>query len=407
MDNDGVKIDFTPLFECLHIHEALGERDEFRLTYTSVRRQQKELLMPTSLSLSNEDIASLNHLLEEIAGFAILERSTMKKTMNFRSAVDVDELWNSMCQKAISIMTPALNKITVADTLLKIKNVLALFIQTVDSWEYPVEALDSFLLVLFEKYSNLLKKEFSNDFKEIVVNDDYMPMPINTQEEYENVVNVSWYKPDKNVEDIEFPLVLPFSQMYPLCCIDIRNFLNKYYFFSDEYFQHSEAIDKELKESLDDLLCNQVCKALVERLNSQYLGQIVQILINLEQFEFACRELELLLVEARQSHHGGSVTLKATEQFRSEKKTAEKRIFELVNSKIDDLVETAEYDWMATKPQEEPSEYLKQMTMFLSNIMNSTLLGLPKDIQGLIYFDALSHIATSILVNSYTYPHSF
>ena len=37
--------------------------------------------------------------------------------------------------------------------------------------------------------------------------------------------------------------------------------------------------------------------------------------------------------------------LHATEEFRSNKKTAEKRIFELVNSKIDDLVETAEYDW--------------------------------------------------------------
>ena len=37
--------------------------------------------------------------------------------------------------------------------------------------------------------------------------------------------------------------------------------------------------------------------------------------------------------------------LNATEEFRSNKKTAEKRIFELVNSKIDDLIETAEYDW--------------------------------------------------------------
>jgi hypothetical protein len=136
----------------------------------------------------------------------------------------------------------------------------------------------------------------------------------------------------------------------------------------------------------------------VERLGSKYLGQIVQILINLEQFEYACQELEVLLVEARQSNHGGEISLKATEQFRAEKKTAEKRIFELVNSKIDDLVETAEYNWMTTKKQGQPSEYLQQMTLFLGNIMSSTLLGLPKDIKGLIYFDALSHIATSILV---------
>lgn len=76
------------------------------------------------------------------------------------------------------------------------------------------------------------------------------------------------------------------------------------------------------------------------------MGQIVQILINLEHFELACKELEQLLIRARSSTSaGGPMTLRATEQFRSNKKTAEKRIFELVNSKIDDLVDTAEYDW--------------------------------------------------------------
>lgn len=186
--------------------------------------------------------------------------------------------------------------------------------------------------------------------------------------------------------------------MYPLCCIDIRTFLNKYYFFSQHYFQNEIAIDDELKASLDELLCSQVCKQLVDRLQSNNLGQLVQILINLEQFETASRELEQLLVDARQSNQGGSISLKATTRFKEEKKTAEKRIFELVNSKIDELVETSDYSWMGTKPKDKPSEYLQQMTLFLNNIMGSALLALPEDIKGLIYFDALSHIATSIIV---------
>ena len=37
-----------------------------------------------------------------------------------------------MCKKAVSIITPALESITEADALLRIKNVLALFIQTMD-----------------------------------------------------------------------------------------------------------------------------------------------------------------------------------------------------------------------------------------------------------------------------------
>jgi hypothetical protein len=89
-----------------------------------------------------------------------------------------------------------------------------------------------------------------------------------------------------------------------------------------------------------------VCQSLVDRLSVKYLGQIVQILINLEHFEIACQELEQLLVAARSSTStSGPIVLNATEKFRDNKKTAELRIFELVNSKIDDLIEVADYEW--------------------------------------------------------------
>ncbi|MCJ1323018.1 hypothetical protein MMC15_008369 [Xylographa vitiligo] len=398
LDNEDVQVEFTPLFECMHIHNALGQTDKFRADYAATRRQQKELLMPTSITLIDSEESSLSELLEGIAGFAIIEKATMQKAPGLRSTEDVDELWESMCQTAITLIAKALHEVDNAEMLLKIKGVIALFIQTMESWVYPVGALDTFLLTLFEKYAELLKRRFSDDFQEIVSTDDYMPMPINNLDEYEKVVNVSWYTPDKSTDELRFPCVLPFSQMYPLCCIDIRNFLNQFYFFSDDHFQQPRVIDDKLKTSLDELLSEKVCHSLVERLSSQYLGQIVQILINLEHFEIACKELEQLLVAARSSSSAsGSIVLSATEEFRSNKKTAEKRIFELVNSKIDDLIETAEYDWTAHTLEKEPSNYMQTLTQYLSNIMNTVLLGLPTEIKELIYFDALSHAASMIL----------
>lgn len=90
-------------------------------------------------------------------------------------------------------------------------------------------------------------------------------MPISNLDEYDKVVNVSWFTPEKPREELtcvypsiirlnavltcsRFPCVLPFSQMYPLCCIDIRNFLNQFYFFSDDHFQHPNVIDETLKK---------------------------------------------------------------------------------------------------------------------------------------------------------------
>ncbi|KAI1906614.1 Rab GTPase-binding exocyst subunit S15 [Ophidiomyces ophidiicola] len=398
LQNDDLQVDFTPLFECLHIHQSLGQMDRFRVEYATTRRRQKELLLPPSIDLLAEEGACLHTLLEEIAGFAIVERTTMKRIPDLRSPVDVDELWDSMCQTAVGLMKKGLPAVDNAESLLKTKNLVALFMQTMDTWGFPVDAFDRFLLLLFENYSDLLKRRFSDDFQEIVQSDDYMPMAIQNKEEYDKVLNVSWYTPEKPREEQIFPCVLPFSQMYPLCCIDIRNFLNQFYFFSNDDFQHPSIIDETLKSALDELLSDKVCETLVERLNAQYLGQIVQILINLEYFEIACQELELLLAAARSPSTGdGPVALGATDKFRNNKKVAEKRIFELVNSKIDDLIETAEYDWNAPKLQMEPSNYMQTLTRFLSNIMNSTLLGLPTEIKELIYFDALSHAANMVL----------
>ena len=247
LNNDDVQVDFTPLFECLHIHEALGQSEKFKADYATTRRQQRDLLMPASISLKDQEDSSLSELLEGIAGFAIVEKATLSKSPGLRSNADVDELWDTMCQTAINLISKALHDVNNAEILLKVKGVLALFIQTMESWSYQVRALDSFLLTLFEKYAELLKRRFGEDFQEIVSTDDYMPMPITNLDEYEKVVNVSWYTPDKPSEELRFPCVFPFSQMYPLCCIDIRNFLNQFYFFSDDHFQQPKVIDDTLK----------------------------------------------------------------------------------------------------------------------------------------------------------------
>ena len=71
---------------------------------------------------------------------------------------------------------------------------------------FSVSAMKNLLLTLFEKYSKLLKERFSEDFLEIVSTDDYMPMPINSVEEYDKVVSVSWYNPEKERDELTYVL---------------------------------------------------------------------------------------------------------------------------------------------------------------------------------------------------------
>jgi exocyst complex component 6 len=411
LKSEDLEVDFTPLFEALHIYRSLGQMEKFKTDYATSRRAQRDLLLQNSIYLADEELGDLHTLLEDIAGFAIMERATMKKVPDLRSTTDVEELWDSLCQTAISLMSQALSAVDNAELLLKIKNLVALFIQTMTSLNFNTSAMSNFVLVLFDKYAELLKQRFSEDFIEIVSTDDYMPMPIQNAEEFEKVVNVSWYTPDRPAHEMTFPTVFPFSQMYPLCCIDIRNFLNQFYFFSAQEDSApsplSQKIDSQLLTSLDDLLTTKVCASLVSKLSSQYLGQIVQILINLSHFNTACRELETLLATARSSPSslpntassatGPAISLKATSQFSTHQKTAENRIFELVNSKVSDLIETAEYDWLSRDTPTEPSNYILTLTRYLANIINSVLLSLPSSLKDLMLFNAISHTASSIL----------
>ncbi len=411
LKSEDLEVDFTPLFEALHIYRSLGQMEKFKTDYAVSRRAQRDLLLQNSISLLDEEMGDLHTLLEDITGFAIMERATMKKVPDLRSTTDVEELWDSLCQTAISLMSKALSAVDNAEHLLNIKKLVSLFIQTMHSFNFNTAAISNFVLVLFDKYAELLKQRFSEDFIEIVSTDDYMPMPIQNAEEFEKVVNVSWYTPDRPAHEMTFPTVFPFSQMYPLCCIDIRNFLNQFYFFSAQEDNApsplSQKIDSQLLTSLDDLLTTKVCASLVSKLSSQYLGQIVQILINLSHFTTACHELENLLAGARTSSStslngsstttGPTISLRATSQFSMHQKTAENRIFELVNSKVSDLIETAEYDWLSRDPPTEPSNYILTLTRYLANIINSVLLSLPSSLKDLMLFNAISHTASSIL----------
>ena len=84
----------------------------------------------------------------------------------------------------------------------------------------------------------------------------------------------------------------------------------------------------------------------MERLSSGNPGQIVQILANCEYFEKACHGFEVQLMAQRMTALTvGPIKIAAADRFITARKAAEERIFELIRSKIDDLTETAEYDW--------------------------------------------------------------
>jgi hypothetical protein len=80
-----------------------------------------------------------------------------------------------------------------------------------------------------------------------------MPMFVETNQELENIRSVSLYGLEGTVS---LPQSLPFSQLYPLCCNNIRNFVNEYYMFSDENIHSQHDVDEILRRVRSILIKN-------------------------------------------------------------------------------------------------------------------------------------------------------
>ena len=127
LDNDQLKVDFTPLYQCIHIYGALDALDEIRKSYQADRKAQSDLIIPEPLPLT-----SLRSITQEIVGFFIIENHVLSTTGSFRSERDVEELWDALVKRLNSAVEVALRNEKEPDTYLAVKEVLLGFVMTLE-----------------------------------------------------------------------------------------------------------------------------------------------------------------------------------------------------------------------------------------------------------------------------------
>ncbi|KAK7061897.1 exocyst complex component SEC15 [Favolaschia claudopus] len=395
LDNDRLRVDFKPLFECIHIYTTLDSLDELQRSYQADRKAQADLILPSPLPLG-----SLPNLIQEISGFFIIENHVLETTGTFRSERDVEELWEALVLRLTSGIESSLRMETDPDSYLQAKESLISFIMTLESSSsnYSVLPLHSFILVLFEKYARLLETQFNKRFDVIVQQDDHLPMQIEADHQAKMVLDVVWINDEEKqaIQQSPYPFNLPWSQTFYLCCQDIRAFIQKFYAFVEGVSQHHRNIDELLSKSLDGLLINHISQTIGQRLaGTATLSQIAQIVTNLEHFQVACAELQRSLTNLRSSHRGGSITLTASTSFESTLTRALARITGLISSKLDDFFELSEYDWTPSNRENAPSMYLYELVNWLTTVVDSLVI--KEAYKDEAYKGAVSYIAECLM----------
>jgi len=127
----------------------------------------------------------MSNLIQEISGFFIVEAHVLETTGSFRSSRDVEELWDGLVGRLSAAIEHALRTETDPEQFSRVKENLSSFIMIVDvsssnlwfcqlcinplrkTYSYSTTSLQSFIIVLFEKYAQLLEGQFTTRFETV------------------------------------------------------------------------------------------------------------------------------------------------------------------------------------------------------------------------------------------------
>ncbi|EKM59243.1 uncharacterized protein PHACADRAFT_136668 [Phanerochaete carnosa HHB-10118-sp] len=393
LDNDRLKVDFTPLYQCIHIYTALDALDEIRKSYQADRKAQSDLIIQDTLPLSQ-----LSPVTQEIVGFFIIETHVLNTTGTFRSERDVEELWDALLGRLSSAADRALSRETEADSYLRVKEGLIAFVMTLEAYSYSTASLHSFIIVLFERYVSLLEKQFAKRFESIISQDDCLPMFIENERDRDSVLDTVWLGNSEREQLLESPLPInfPWSSGFYLCCQDIRNFVHNFYQFLEGVSQHHRNIDDLLSKSLENLLTKHIAENMARRAEAtSNLSQLAQIITNLEHFEVACAELERSLTTIRSSQRGGTIRVNASSAFSSALLRALARVNASITSKLDDFFGLSEYDWTPNSRVSSPSMYLYELINWLTTVVDTLVI--KEEYKDQAYKSAVEYLADCLM----------
>ena len=150
-------VDFSPVYKCLHIYTVLGEREEFEKYYRKQRRQQATLTLQPPANM-HESIDGYRSYFHGIVGFFVCEDHVMNTGNGLVSRGHLDEVWGNASGRIFSTLQTHSAYCTEAGFMLKIKNLMLLFSNTLQAYGFAVDKLYALLQELRDHYNEVYKR---------------------------------------------------------------------------------------------------------------------------------------------------------------------------------------------------------------------------------------------------------
>uniref|UniRef100_A0A667XRF5 Exocyst complex component n=1 Tax=Myripristis murdjan TaxID=586833 RepID=A0A667XRF5_9TELE len=264
---------------------------------------------------------------------------------------------------------------------------------------FPVNRLFDLLFEIRDQYNETLLKKWALVFREIFELDNYSPIPVETEEEYKQVISRFPFH-DAEIEKQDFPKKLPMSQSVPQIYTQVKEFIYASLKFSESLHRSSTEIDDMLRKSTNLLLTRTLSGCLQNLIKKPHIGltELVQIIINTTHLEQACRYLEEFITNitnvSPETVH--TTRLYGLSTFKDARHAAEGEIYTKLNQKIDEFIQLADYEWGMAESDGRASGYLMDLINFLRSTFQ-VFTHLPGKVAQTACMSACKHLSTSLM----------
>lgn len=436
-DDPELAIPLAPIYDCVLVYQSLNEMPFLTGAYhREWMKRYARIIYPISSSVADKldffqesvahfgDLGHLAGYLRKIAAFFVVDRQLVTRTkFELRTSAAADDLWETFVVKLKPVLLDFLERrewgIGDLDALADLKDVVGDFLQVMENSGYRIgELYDILLKILRDYFGPALIQHFRGQFMKLIASDHYMPLVVADRKDYDNIMAMTWYKPDasfapQNLKAL--PISFPFSEDYVHYCLGIRALVNDTMDFTFKYYGHdisevnhiivNDIFEKVLGDSPGVGICNDVKEFITRNATNKEI--VAQSYTNLEYYLFSLYEIGKLLDRKLRVFNGVGIInidasstfkFKAIELFASVRKFSEDAIFNMVQTKVGDLLSTVEYhDWFPEEPNRDPNFFVLDFALFLENLFNSIFSNLPGSFKTIGLFRSFDEISQHFL----------
>lgn len=246
-----------------------------------------------------------------VTGYFVVEDQVLSTTEGLVDERYTNELFDMATPRLITEIRKSMDRCKDADIMLKLKIIIVLFCNTVEEVQFPTIQLSDLLKEIREKYYNMLLLKWDDKIRDILSEDNYTPLEVDSEEYYRQLMQVFPYENDllnssgssgskpagESAAASGFHKRFSFSLCVPKIFAAMREFVKNCKKFAEGLNSSQTELDDMIRKPTNRLITDKLSENIRLVINQASLIQLVQVVVNTIYLEKSIEMLEQYLLE--------------------------------------------------------------------------------------------------------------